>query len=167
MKFVEIHFHLLPSVDDGPQTLEEAVWLARTAADEGTFTIVATPHVNSTFALDVTTVSGRVRQVAERLRRERIPVDVQAGGELAYDIVGHLSQNQLESIAQGPPKYRWLLLEAPFGGLDKAFRATADELRQRGFGIVVAHPERSLASVQAGWRVIECEIVIGRSSLAL
>lgn len=161
LRFVEIHFHLLPGVDDGPRTIEEAVWLARTAADEGTRTIVATPHMNSTFALDVNTLFERVQQVAERLRRERVPVEVLAGGELAHDVIDRLSQQQLESIAQGPPEHRWLLLEAPFSGLDETFAAAADELRQRGFGIVVAHPERSLANVQAGWRVIEREIAVG------
>jgi protein-tyrosine phosphatase len=161
LRFVEIHFHLLPGVDDGPRTLEEAVWLARTAADEGTRTIVATPHVNSTFALDVNTLPERVQQVAERLSRERVPVRVLAGGELAHDVAGRLSQRQLESIAQGPREHRWVLLEAPFTGLDDAFTAAADELRQRGFGIVVAHPERSLANAQAGWRVIEREVTAG------
>jgi protein-tyrosine phosphatase len=161
LRSVEIHFHLLPAVDDGPRTLEEAVWLARTAANEGTRTIVATPHVNSTFVLDVNTLSERVRQVAERIRRDRVPVRVLAGGELAHDVADRLSQRQLESIAQGPAECRWLLLEAPFGGLDDTFTATADELRQRGFGIVVAHPERSLANLQAGWRVIEREIGVG------
>ncbi len=161
LRLVEIHFHLLPAADDGPRTLEEAVWLARTAAKEGTRTIVATPHVNSTCGLDVDTLSERVRQVAAGLRRERVPVMVLAGGELAHDVVDRLSQRQLESIAQGPPEHRWLLLEAPFSGLDETFAAVADELRQRGFGIVVAHPERSLANVQAGWGAIEHELAVG------
>jgi protein-tyrosine phosphatase len=161
LRFVEIHFHLLPGVDDGPRTIEETVWLTRTAANEGTRTLVATPHVNSTFAFDIDTLSERVRQVAERLKRERVPVRVLAGGELAHDVADGLSQRHLESIAQGPPEHRWLLLEAPLRGLDEAFAAAAEELRQRGFGIVVAHPERSLANVQAGWRVIEREVAAG------
>ncbi|MGN6166648.1 MAG: CpsB/CapC family capsule biosynthesis tyrosine phosphatase, partial [Solirubrobacteraceae bacterium] len=53
------------------------------------------------------------------------------------------------------------LLEAPFVGLDSTFTTAADELRQRGFGIVVAHPERSLANAQSGWRVIEHEVQMG------
>jgi protein-tyrosine phosphatase len=159
--FIELHFHLLPGVDDGPQTLEEAVWLARTAASEGTRTIVATPHVNSACAPDLSTLADRVRQVAERMRRERIPVSVLGGGELAHDVVGGLSQRQLECIAQGPAGHRWVLLEAPFGGLDDTFTAAADELRQRGLRILVAHPERSLARVRAGWHVLEREFQMG------
>lgn len=159
--FAEIHFHLLPGVDDGPATLQDAVWLARAAANDGTRTIVATPHVNSTIALEVNTLPERVAEVAERLRRERVPVEVLGGGELAHDVADKLSQSELECIAQGPSEHRWLLLEAPLTGLDETFTAAADALRQRGFGIVVAHPERSLANLQAGWRAIEHELQVG------
>lgn len=158
---IEVHFHLLPGVDDGPRTLEEVAWLARTAASEGTRTIVATPHINSVYALDVNTLPERVGQVAERLRRDRIPIRVQGGGELAHNVVGRLCQRELERIAQGPRSHRWLLLEAPLTGLDGTFVAAADELRQRGFGLVVAHPERSLAASGTGWQTIQKEIQVG------
>ena len=42
---IDIHFHCLPGIDDGPSTWEEAVDLCRAAGAEGTETIVATPHV--------------------------------------------------------------------------------------------------------------------------
>lgn len=157
----EIHFHVLPGVDDGPRTLEEAVWLARTAAADGTQTIVATPHVNSYFQLDGDTLPGRLRELRERLRREHIHVAVLGGGELAPEMVPRLSAAQLEAIAQGPAGRRWLLLEAPLAGMDDSFSAAADEVRQRGFGVVVAHPERSLASLSAGWKALEREIRAG------
>ncbi len=58
-------------------------------------------------------------------------------------MVGRLSQAELELVAQGPPDSRWLLVEAPFDRIDAAFHAATDELRDRGFGVLVAHPERS------------------------
>ena len=42
---IDIHFHCLPGIDDGPSSFDEAVELCRAAAAEGTETIVATPHV--------------------------------------------------------------------------------------------------------------------------
>ncbi len=42
---IDLHFHCLPGIDDGPASWDEAVALCRRAADEGTTTIVATPHV--------------------------------------------------------------------------------------------------------------------------
>ena len=93
-----------------------------------------------------TEIPARVREVADRLERERIPLRVLPGGEVALDMVPRLGSRELESIAQGPPGKRWLLLEAPFSGLDDGYTAAADELRKRGFAVVVAHPERAAAT---------------------
>lgn len=39
MPFVELHFHLLPAVDDGPRTTEESLALAVAATADGTRTV--------------------------------------------------------------------------------------------------------------------------------
>ena len=40
---IDIHTHLLPSIDDGPETIEESVELCKIAANDGIKKIVATP----------------------------------------------------------------------------------------------------------------------------
>lgn len=140
---VELHFHLLPGLDDGPADLAESIDLARLARADGTGTVVATPHVRADMVTDVRDLGERVAELQDALDAEGIAVRVLRGGELAHDMVGRLSQGELESIAHGPPAARWLLLEAPFEPLDEDFHAAAGELRDRGFGILVAHPERS------------------------
>jgi protein-tyrosine phosphatase len=159
--YLELHFHLLPGVDDGPASYEESAFLAAAAAAEGTRTIVATPHVHPAYPTDPLEIPARVGDLSRRLRRERIRVDVLPGGELAHDMVERLGDRQLRAIAHGPPGRQWLLLEAPFAGLDAGFTAAAEELRTRGFAVVVAHPERSLVSLHAGWRVLEHELAAG------
>ena len=161
MSYAELHFHLLPGIDDGPPSLEASVELARAAAAEGTRTIVATPHVNQTCPNDVGELPGRVREVAERLRRERIPIEVRCGAELAPEMVAGLSPAKLETIAHGPAGSRWLLLEAPLTGADDGFSTAADKLRRQGFAIVVAHPERALSNPHIGWRALERELHAG------
>jgi protein-tyrosine phosphatase len=64
-------------------------------------------------------------------------------------MVGRLSQPELDSIAQGPPGGRWLLVETPFVGLGEEFTSATDELRDRGFAVVVAHPERARGAASA------------------
>jgi protein-tyrosine phosphatase len=94
-----------------------------------------------------------VRAVKEALARNRVAVSVVQGAELGHEMVGRLRQSELESIAQGPPGRRWLLLETPFEGMTPDFNDSADEVRERGFGVVLAHPERSadlLGAYRAG-----------------
>jgi protein-tyrosine phosphatase len=161
MGHTEIHFHLLPGVDDGPSSIEETVELAAAAAREGTRTIIATPHVHPEFVTDVRELGERVREVVVRLAAERIPIRVPCGGELAHGMVARLSRWELDTIAHGPPGRRWLLLEAPLSGLDDTYTESADELRRRGFAVVVAHPERALRWLERGWPVLEHELAAG------
>ena len=161
MSHTELHFHLLPGIDDGPSSIEKSVALAAAAAADGTRTIVATPHVHPVYDTDISTLPDRVNAVRARLAAERIPIDVRCGAELAHDMVGRVSNSDLETIAHGPPGRRWVLLEAPLSGLHDGYTFAADEIRERGFGVVVAHPERSLTTGQTGWRVIEHELAVG------
>jgi protein-tyrosine phosphatase len=161
MNYTEIHFHLLPGVDDGPPTMEATIELARAAAAEGTRTVVATPHITRSEVSDVSILPGLVHEVSDYLARHRIPIEVLCGGELSHKMVGRLSQTELEVVAQGPPGKRWLLLEAALSGIDEQYTLAADELRARGFAVVVAHPERSLRDLPAGWPVLEHELAAG------
>jgi len=139
----DIHFHLLPGVDDGPATMAESVDLAWAAARDGTSMIVVTPHVRSDHVVDVWDLRDRMRALKAALAEDDVPLSVGLGGELGHDMVGRLRQDELELIAQGPPQRRWILLETPFGGLTPELTACSDELRDRGFAVVLAHPERS------------------------
>ncbi len=161
MGYAELHFHLLPGVDDGPASLEESIELARVAAAEGTRTITATPHVMAGLVTDTSSLPERVSEVQAALRAAGVPIEALCGGELAHPMVSRLSRRGLDVIAHGPAGRRWLLLEAPLDGLDESFSAAADELRAQGFGILIAHPERAAAAVPAAWPIIEAEVAAG------
>jgi protein-tyrosine phosphatase len=156
----DIHFHALPGVDDGPPTMEDSLELARLAIRDGTRTVVATPHIRREFLADPGQVRPRVAELQDRLRLEGIPLSVVAGGELDAQMVGSLSQEQLDEIAVGPNGARWLLLEAPFEGLEGMVEASA-ELRARGFGVVLAHPERAAGVLAGGCRILRAELAAG------
>src|SRR3954453_2409976 len=147
--YADIHFHLLPGVDDGPSSMDESVALAAAAVADGTRVVVATPHVRGGFLTDVSELSDRVRELEETLAREGIGLAVRRGAELGHDMGGPLSQAELDSVAHGPPGGRWLLVETPFVALGDEFTAATDELRDRGFAVVIAHPERARGSAAA------------------
>ena len=50
MNYADVHFHLLPGVDDGPEDMAESVELARAAVADGTHDRgghTARPHATS------------------------------------------------------------------------------------------------------------------------
>ena len=165
MNGVELHFHALPGVDDGPTTTEESLDLLRAAVADGTRTVVATPHVRSDFVTDVSELGDRVGELQGAADIAGLPVRLLRGGELGHDMVGRLSQRELNAIAQGPPQARWLLVEAPFEPIDWKFQAATDELRDRGFGVVIAHPERSADAILYGARGLRREVERGALGL--
>jgi protein-tyrosine phosphatase len=140
--------------------MAESLSLARAATSDGTQLVLCTPHVSPGWVEDPREIPVRVRELAEALRRERIPLQVRPGGELAYTMVGRLDGKQLSAIAHGPAEQRWVLLEGSFDGLDEQFTLAADELRERGFAVVVAHPERIVQNV-ATQRALEHELAAG------
>jgi protein-tyrosine phosphatase len=112
--------------------------------------VVVTPHVRSDFVTDVSDLAERVGELQLAVDAAGLPVRLHRGGELGHDMVGRLTQTELQTIAQGPPYARWLLVEAPFEFIGDDFHAATDELRDRGFGVVIAHPERSADAILYG-----------------
>jgi protein-tyrosine phosphatase len=131
----DVHFHLLPGVDDGPLDLDDALALARAPVDDGTRVVVATPHVS---VVDVAQLPSRVAAMREALDENGIELDVRCGGELNVHDVDGCTDADLQTLAVGRG---WQLLETPFRALGPLHRV-ADELRDRGYWILLAHPER-------------------------
>jgi protein-tyrosine phosphatase len=141
--------------------MEDSLYLADRARRDGTGTIVATPHVRTDFHARVDDLPLRVRELQSEIDRVGIPVSIRVGAELGHDMVGRLDQHELDSIAHGPRGARWLLVESPFGGFDDGFAAATEELRDRGFATVIAHPERAAGALDDGAPALRRELAAG------
>jgi protein-tyrosine phosphatase len=75
--------------------------------------------------------------------------------------VGGMRQSELELLAQGPTGARWVLVETPFHGIGGDFHDATAELRDRGFGVLVAHPERSADASLDGSAGLRQELAAG------
>ena len=141
---IDLHCHLLPGIDDGPATLEEALALARAAAAGGTRTMIATPHIDHRWNVEPTEVAGMVDRMREALAEAHVELEVRAGGEIALSRLADLDSAQVQAVRLGGGPY--MLLECPHrptAGTE--FHAFVHRLRDRGERIVLAHPERSPA----------------------
>lgn len=138
---IDLHFHCLPGIDDGPETWEESVALCRAAAAEGTAAVVATPHVlrDPWLNEDVAARDALVDRMNSILHGEPL---VLAGCEYfftagATELVEAGSKGPLVGLNRG----RYLLLE--FGRtIPSSTPAVFHELALLGVIPVIAHPER-------------------------
>jgi len=63
---VDVHCHILPGLDDGPECIEESLAMAESAISDGITHVVATPHCSNDYSFDY----ARVQRLRERLQTE-------------------------------------------------------------------------------------------------
>jgi len=137
----DLHSHILPGVDYGPESMEDAVEMARVAADLGTIAMVATPHRE-----DVTE-NLSVRDVRERL--DAFKVELEGRGialELLMGMENHLDMELPDALSQGLALpiagSRYALVELPFFGRPNYMEEVLFQLQLQGVTPLLAHPER-------------------------
>ena len=138
---IDLHVHVLPGVDDGPATLEEAVALVAAAAQAGTRTMAATSHVSGEYPNDPARLEAARAELEAGLARAGVEVEIAAGAEIAIDRLPALSDAELDALALGGGPY--LLVESPLEPSVGDVEGPLLELLDGGRRIVLAHPERS------------------------
>ena len=140
--FVDLHSHVVPSGDDGAQSMDEGAELCLAAARHGTRTLFATPHV----AAHVPPDEAREALVAERAEelRERTGIDLRLGWELT-PIAELLDEDPRRYALEGLDV---VLMEVPFTGSADLLVALAEHTEAAGLTPLVAHPERTEAVLE-------------------
>ncbi len=137
---IDLHCHVLPGIDDGPETIEGSLSLARAAVTAGIGTLVATPHVNSRTPNDAATIARLVDELNARLSAEGVQLDVLPGAEIAISQLAEIAPDELARLGLGGG--RWLLVEPPFTPVAVALEGMVLGLLREGHKVVLAHPER-------------------------
>ncbi len=142
---IDIHTHILPGVDDGARTMEDAVAMVKAAVRAGTRTIVATPHMlHPQWSVDAEIALKTAEELRVELARKRIKVNVHVGGEvyLREDLVEQFDDRRILPLC-GTGRY--MLIELPFNHEPSETRQRFRHLQSEGIHPVVAHPERNMA----------------------
>lgn len=139
LAFVDIHSHVLPSGDDGAQSLAEGVALSLGAARHGTGILFATPHVWP--HLPLTDERERELRAAFAELRPRAGLELRLGFELTPS---HwiLEEDLRRYVLEGTEA---VLMEVPFQGPADGLWALAEQAEMAGLQPVIAHPERTEA----------------------
>ena len=138
---IDTHVHILPGVDDGPETIEESLALAHALVQEGIRCAVATPHYNDEFPQrPAAEIRWRVDALQQELDRHGIPLRLFAGHEalIKPGLVEDIQAGRLATLNGS----RYLLLELwNTTWLPQTERVIFD-LRVHGIVPILAHPER-------------------------
>ncbi|MEK7682124.1 MAG: CpsB/CapC family capsule biosynthesis tyrosine phosphatase [Chloroflexota bacterium] len=139
----DIHTHILPGVDDGPQAMADAVEMVRRAESDGARTMIATPH-----AKDVSEhfPNGAIRSVHDALRAELAKAGV--GVEVLLGMENAMTADLHRKVAAGVqfpyPGGKYILVELPYFGYPTYADEVLFQLQLAGLTPVLAHPERTV-----------------------
>jgi len=138
---IDLHCHILPSLDDGALSLDDSLAMARQAEDDGITAVCATPHIRGDHDIRIEGIAARVGSLQQELDDRGVAVRILPGGEVAQTEADRLTDAQLRLATLGGGG-TWLLLEPAPGPLGTGLEALVDRLAARGLGSVIAHPER-------------------------
>lgn len=142
--WIDLHCHIIPGVDDGAQTMDQALEMIAMAHAAGTAVMVATPHRNSPIARvdDSAEIGRRFGELCRAVSGEGIPVQLLLGAEVycRENLLERLCEDRLGlTLAQSD----YFLLEFPadiiIPGTDELIR----RLVHQGFIPIIVHPERN------------------------
>ena len=138
---IDLHCHLLPGIDDGPKTLEEATAMCRLAFADGCRAMIATPHQRRGrwWNSDRGQISGLCQDLQAAVGSK---MRILVGGEVHVDSellaeVEKLPEGGICTLAGS----RYLLIELDDRGRAGEAISLVHELTVAGWIPVVAHPE--------------------------
>jgi len=140
---IDIHAHILPTLDDGAQTLEDSLLMARQAVAEGIHTMIATPHhKHPSFNNVKMDVEKQLVLLNAELNRNSIPLKVVAGQEIR--IYGEIADDLPKGIELLPLNdTNYVLIEFPSSEVPKYADQLFYDIQVKGYTPIIAHPERN------------------------
>jgi protein-tyrosine phosphatase len=141
---VDIHAHILPGLDDGPETLHESIEMLHQAQTDGIQAIVATPHtLNGLYTNTPEMITNGIDNFCTEIKKHNIYINVYPGMEIHIcdDLHTRIDNKSLISINNS----RYVLIELPAPIIPPQFKEVIFQLKLNGYYPILAHPERNFA----------------------
>jgi protein-tyrosine phosphatase len=152
---IDIHSHILSGIDDGAQTIDDAIAMARDAVKEGITTIIATPHhKNGRYENPKQSIIASVKQLNEIIKQHDIPLTVLPGQEVRIhgDLLESYEKGELLPLAGDS---RYLFIEFPSNHVPRYADRLLFDLQLKGLIPIIVHPERNAEIMENPDRLYE------------
>ena len=136
---VDLHMHILPGLDDGSDSMEESIRMARLAAESGVNYIAASSHGNC-YDYTLADYEKQFAGLQRELDRQKIPVKLYHAMEILMNRNAQqlLEEGKLLSVNHTG----YLLIEFDFDeNPERVYRMVA-YLQRMKYNVILAHPER-------------------------
>lgn len=139
---IDIHCHILPGIDDGPETEEASLAMANQAVEQGIRTIIATPHHKNNRYENVRESIVKHTLILNNLFKEhQIPLTLLPGQETRIngEMIADLENGELLPLNST----NYLFVELPSGSVPQYASQMMYDLQLAGYVPIIVHPERN------------------------
>lgn len=153
---LDLHVHVLPGIDDGPRTLEDALALARALAEDGIEHIVATPHIYPGVFDNTASRIGEVFDGFQAAVSEAgidLTMTWAAEVRICPEILEWIELRRLPMLNGSLVGPSTALIELPDGQIPVGTDKLMGLMMDRGITPLVAHPERNKAVMEQHTRL--------------
>ena len=138
---IDVHSHLIPTVDDGATTIEDTAKMLKEAEKAGFTDIILTSHyMPEYYEVEAQIVNTWTHELKSILDKENISINLYTGNEvyITEDIDKLITSNSICTLAGS----RYLLMELPMSSNVKYLNNILFTLKSMQIVPVIAHPER-------------------------
>jgi len=142
---IDLHSHILPAIDDGAKTLEDAVAMAKHSVECGVTHMMCTPHIHQgVFENNLATITPAYEQLVSALKTQQIPLKLAFSCEVRVtpDILQWVETKSLPFIGEWEGK-KALLLELPHSHIPPGVENLVRWLLKNDIQPIIPHPERN------------------------
>jgi protein-tyrosine phosphatase len=138
---IDIHSHLIPGIDDGVQTVEEAVAMATKMQDLGCSHLITTPHVMwDCYRNTPEIILGGLEVVREACQLAGLSIQISAAAE--YFIDEHFNEMLTSDQPLLTLPGNRVLVELPYSTPLMNTSENLFSIISKGYQPILAHPER-------------------------
>ncbi|HEX9652574.1 MAG TPA: CpsB/CapC family capsule biosynthesis tyrosine phosphatase [bacterium] len=149
---IDIHSHVLPKIDDGPQSWQETMAMLYQAQEDGISEIAITHHILSNLGYEKEDeIILKYNELQDRIKNENLKLKVHLGAEIYAQADMDLSHK----ISTYNDNKKYFLVEFPMQGIPKFAVDRFFEIIMEGMVPIIAHPERNAGVIRNPMRALE------------
>lgn len=136
----DMHSHLIPSIDDGSQNMEDSIEMIKALYDLGYKKLITTPHIYTEYFKNTPEIIHEgLEKLRETVLQANIPVKVEAAAEYMYDDTLKNKFNDSGLLSFGN---KYILIELSSFIIPVNLFQFLFDLKIEGYKPILAHPER-------------------------
>ncbi|MGB7604375.1 MAG: CpsB/CapC family capsule biosynthesis tyrosine phosphatase [Lutisporaceae bacterium] len=139
---VDLHCHILPSIDDGAKDLDISIDMCRIAEQDGIDCIIATPHfIHGAINNNSKIVKQKVEKLNNTLKKKKVNINIYPGCEafISPELPRLVREKQVCTLNDT----QYILIELPMESVPDYTADIIYQLRLDGYTPIIAHPERN------------------------